>query len=76
MKIDDGFIAQMREATRILQSEGPMAATAAIQRALHGTSEAEKTAAPAAGTSFLPHAPELRDSKPPHVSKVEPSTPS
>lgn len=36
MKLDDTMLAQMREATRLLQSQGPMAATAAIQRALHG----------------------------------------
>ncbi|RJF94977.1 alpha/beta hydrolase family esterase [Noviherbaspirillum saxi] len=36
MKIDEGFLARMREATQILQSAGPMAATEAIQRALHG----------------------------------------
>lgn len=36
MKPDDTMFAKMREATQILQSQGPMAATAAIQRALHG----------------------------------------
>ena len=35
MKPDDTMFAKMREATRILQSQGPMAATAAIQHALH-----------------------------------------
>jgi poly(hydroxyalkanoate) depolymerase family esterase len=37
MKIDENFLAQMHEATRLLQTSGPMAATAAIQRALNGT---------------------------------------
>jgi poly(hydroxyalkanoate) depolymerase family esterase len=36
MKIDHEFLAQMREATQLLQTSGPAAATAAIQRALHG----------------------------------------
>ena len=36
MQINEDFIAQMRDAARLLQSEGPMAATAAVQRALHG----------------------------------------
>ncbi|HVK94803.1 MAG TPA: PHB depolymerase family esterase [Noviherbaspirillum sp.] len=35
MKINESFLAQMREATDLLQSSGPVAATAAIQRALH-----------------------------------------
>jgi len=34
MKFDEGFLARMREATSLLQTEGPLAATAAIQRAL------------------------------------------
>lgn len=36
MKFNEGFLAQMREAAQLLQSEGPMAATAAIQKALQG----------------------------------------
>lgn len=36
MNINENFIAQMRDAARLLQTEGPMAATAAVQRALHG----------------------------------------
>ncbi|MDQ2989198.1 MAG: PHB depolymerase family esterase [Pseudomonadota bacterium] len=36
MNIDKDFIAQMQDAARLLQTEGPMAATAAVQRALHG----------------------------------------
>jgi poly(hydroxyalkanoate) depolymerase family esterase len=36
MKLDNEFLAQMREATQLLQNSGPAAATAAIQRALHG----------------------------------------
>jgi poly(hydroxyalkanoate) depolymerase family esterase len=38
MKLDDNFLAQMREATQLLQTSGPAAATAAIQRALQGSS--------------------------------------
>ena len=36
MNINQDFIAKMQDAARLLQSEGPMAATAAVQRALHG----------------------------------------
>ncbi|HJV52973.1 MAG TPA: PHB depolymerase family esterase [Noviherbaspirillum sp.] len=73
MKIDEGFLAQMREATRILQSEGPMAATAAIQRALHGAAATGKPAAPADWPRFLPKAPELRDINAPHDPAAEAS---
>ncbi|CAG9186490.1 hypothetical protein [Cupriavidus pampae] len=34
MKMDDGFLASMREAMHLLQTAGPMEATTAIQRAL------------------------------------------
>lgn len=61
MKIDEGFLAQMREAAKLLQSEGPMAATAAIQRALHGAGTAGQSAAQPDWTQFLQQAPELRD---------------
>lgn len=73
MKIDEGFLAQMREATQILQSEGPMAATAAIQRALHRVNASDQTAAQPDWTRFLPKAPELRDINPPHAPNAEPS---
>jgi poly(hydroxyalkanoate) depolymerase family esterase len=76
MKFDEGFLAQMREATRILQSEGPMAATAAIQRALHGASATDTAAAQEDWARFLPKAPELRDINPPHGPQVEPGTQS
>lgn len=72
MKIDDGFLAQMREATRLLQSEGPMAATAAIQRALHGATSPGTCTAQADWTQFLPKEPELHDINPPHTPHVEP----
>ena len=36
MNINQQFLAQMQEAAQLLQTEGPMAATAAIQRALNG----------------------------------------
>jgi poly(hydroxyalkanoate) depolymerase family esterase len=38
MQLDQRFLAQMREATQLLQTDGPTAATAAIQRALQGAS--------------------------------------
>src|SRR3569832_1979367 len=37
MKLNDDFLAQMREATALLRTSGPAAATAAIQRALGKT---------------------------------------
>ncbi len=37
MKLNETFLAQMREATALLQSEGPAAATVAIQRALNAS---------------------------------------
>lgn len=61
MKINEGFLAQMREATRLLQTEGPMAATAAIQRALHGAT---------ADTNPPPQAPEFYDVTPPPTSEA------
>lgn len=75
MKIDEGFLAQMREATRILQNEGPMAATAAIQRALHGAGAADTTSAQPDWTRFLPKAPELHDINPQPAPDVQPVTP-
>ena len=48
MKLNEQFLAQMREAAQLLQTEGPAAATAAIQRALHGEhTEADGIAEPA-----------------------------
>jgi len=68
MNIHEGFLAQMREATQLLQTEGPMAATAAIQRALHGAG-AEHTAAPQSDwAKSLPKQPEMQDINPPHAS--------
>ncbi len=58
----------MREATRILQKDGPVAATAAIQRALHGSTAQDSSAD---WSRFLPQAPELRDINPPQASGVE-----
>lgn len=40
MDINQQFLARMQEAAQLLQTEGPMAATAAIQRALHGAADA------------------------------------
>ena len=45
MQLNQRFLAQMREATQLLQTSGPAAATAAIQRALQGAS----ASAPPAG---------------------------
>lgn len=43
MKLEPRFLAQMREATELLQTSGPAAATAAIQRALRGASGASRS---------------------------------
>ena len=48
MKINEDFIAQMQNAARLLQTEGPMAAAAAVQRALHGAAP-HSAATPSAG---------------------------
>lgn len=53
MKFNEGFLAQMREATKLLQTEGPAAATAAIQRALNGS--ADTGAAQSDPGTILPH---------------------
>jgi poly(hydroxyalkanoate) depolymerase family esterase len=59
MQFNQRFFTQMREATELLQTSGPAAATAAIQRALHGTpgaaSEASKTSAGSAAPLREPH---------------------
>ncbi len=65
MKINEGFLAQMREATRLLQTDGPMAATAAIQRALHGVTVQDSAAPQPDWTQFLPQPPVLQDINPP-----------
>jgi poly(hydroxyalkanoate) depolymerase family esterase len=64
MKLNDGFLAQMREATQLLQTEGPMAATAAIQRALHGATVDTAPAQRTDWTAFLPQGPEMADLNP------------
>lgn len=54
MKFNEGFLAQMRDATKLLQSEGPMAATNAIQRALRGATDKSEGSHPFGPTAFLP----------------------
>ncbi|MEX3954577.1 PHB depolymerase family esterase [Trinickia sp. EG282A] len=44
MKMNEDFLASLQEATRLLHTAGPMAATAAIQRALGGTMQIVKQA--------------------------------
>jgi poly(hydroxyalkanoate) depolymerase family esterase len=46
MKINEEFLAQMRAAAQLLQTEGPMAASAAVQRALQGASAGPQQAQP------------------------------
>jgi poly(hydroxyalkanoate) depolymerase family esterase len=72
MKFDKGFLTQMREATRILQNEGPTAATAAIQRALHHAAAADTTAAQPDASRDMPQLPELRGINRPEAPHVEP----
>ena len=81
MDINEGFLAQIREATQLLQTEGPMAATAAIQRALHGASAGASATQHTDWTAFLPQmpepsgpqhkGPELHDINPPHAPHAE-----
>ena len=47
MKLNEDFLARMREATQLLQTSGPAAATAAIQRALQEAGGTVKDNAPA-----------------------------
>ena len=74
MKINDGSLAQMREATKLLQSDGPMAATAAIQRALHGATEGPVTSHQSDWVRFLPQIPELQDVNTPHAYESDAQT--
>lgn len=59
MKINEHFLAQMREATALLQREGPEAATAAIQRALNGNPSPFSDLQPAA--AVRPSHPQLQE---------------
>ena len=74
MNINEGFLAKIHEATQILKTEGAMAATAAIQRALHGDTAQGSTMSQPDWTSFLPKPEELRDINPPYVSAADSST--
>lgn len=71
MKINPDMLDKMREATSLLQKEGPVAATAAIQRALQGTSTADHsgTASPFAAQ---PGEPAMRDINPPASESNQP----
>lgn len=51
MKLNEGFIARMQDAVKVLQSRGPMAATQAIQSALRGGTP-PPSAAPQRNMSF------------------------
>ncbi|MFL6708806.1 MAG: PHB depolymerase family esterase [Massilia sp.] len=59
MKLNEKLFAGMRQATRTLMSQGPAAATSAIQQALHGG------AAPSPSPSQPQAAPVMRDINPP-----------
>lgn len=70
MKINEGFLAQMREATQLLQTEGPMAATAAIQRALHGGAPQDGATVQPDWTRFLPQTPVMKDINAPFAGET------
>ena len=71
MKINEDFIAKMQDAARLLQTEGPMAATAAVQRALHGASP-DNAASPFAHQA----PPDIVDINPPFTgaAKAQPAS--
>lgn len=71
MKIDEGFLAKMREATQLLQTEGPMAATAAIQRALHGEASQGSASVQPDWVKFLPQPAEIKDINPAPSAEAE-----
>jgi poly(hydroxyalkanoate) depolymerase family esterase len=71
MKINEHFLAQMREATQLLQTAGPMAATAEIQRALRGAGMPDAGATTQDWTSLLPGAPQFVDINPPSTPQTE-----
>jgi poly(hydroxyalkanoate) depolymerase family esterase len=64
MKTPHSLFAQLRDATRLLKDQGPLAATAAIQRALSGGTAADD-AAPSDATTGPQPQPELVDINPP-----------
>jgi hypothetical protein len=63
MKINEQFLAQMRDAAQLLQTEGPMAATAAVQRALNG------------GAADSPFAPVSKASPADTIIDINPASP-
>ncbi len=64
MKINEHFLAQMRDAAQLLQTEGPMAATAAVQRALNG------------GAADSPFAPVSKASPADTIIDINPASPT
>ena len=72
MKINEDFLARMREATQLLQTSGPRAATAAIQRALHG--DVTPMTPQPDDAAHLPQPEVLRDINPPPVHDADPGS--
>jgi poly(hydroxyalkanoate) depolymerase family esterase len=73
MKLNDDFLSKMQEATELLRTSGPAAATEAIQRALHGGSDLAGQAGAHAAQTFEPGRPPLVDINPvPHASAAAP----
>ncbi|RJG06779.1 PHB depolymerase esterase [Noviherbaspirillum cavernae] len=71
MKTNENFLAQICEATRLLQTSGPMAATEAIQRALHGAGTPDVAMPDDDRTKGQTRPAELVDINPPSVSKTD-----
>jgi poly(hydroxyalkanoate) depolymerase family esterase len=74
VKLNDKFLEQMQEATRLLQTAGPAAATAAIQRALQGVkSPDDGTPPPPDRSAWMPKSGEVIDINPPAAAGVDSS---
>lgn len=71
MKTSHSLFAQLRDATRLLKDEGPLAATAAIQRALSGTTEDGDAVSPQVAATPLQPQPDLVDINPRPAAKPE-----
>jgi poly(hydroxyalkanoate) depolymerase family esterase len=65
VKLNDNFLEQMREATQLLQTAGPAAATAAIQRALQGAKSPGDGMPPSEWSAWMPKSDGMIDINPP-----------
>nr|MBF0683931.1 PHB depolymerase family esterase [Pseudomonas sp.] len=71
MKLNEDFLARMRDATALLQSQGPVAATQAIQEALRGLGSASGDAAEPTTANATQHSDPVapRDQAAPRVGR-------